>query len=33
MSGKAWVNHKRIERIWRQHGLKVTQKQPKHSRI
>ena len=24
-----WVNHKRIERLWRQEGLKVPQKQPK----
>lgn len=27
------VNHKRIERIWRQEGLKVPQKQPKRSRL
>ena len=24
-----WVNHKRIERLWRKEGLKVPQKQPK----
>ena len=27
------VNHKRIERIWRQEGLKVPQKQPKKRRL
>ena len=27
------VNHKRIERLWRQKGLKVPQKQPKHRRL
>ena len=27
------VNHKRMERIWRQEGLKVPQKQPKRSRL
>ena len=27
------VNHKRVERIWRQAGLKVPSKQPKRSRI
>jgi transposase InsO family protein len=27
------VNHKRIERIWRQEGLKVPQKQPKRARL
>jgi len=27
------VNHKRLERIWRQEGLKVPQKQPKRSRL
>lgn len=27
------VNHKRIERIWRQQGLKVPQKQPKRKRL
>ena len=25
------VNHKRVERIWRQEGLKVPQRQPKRS--
>jgi putative transposase len=27
------VNHKRIERIWREEGLKIPQKQPKRSRL
>jgi len=27
------VNHKRVERIWRQEGLKVPKKQPKRKRI
>jgi transposase InsO family protein len=27
------VNHKRVERIWRQEGLKVPSKQPKRSRL
>lgn len=27
------VNHKKIERIWRQEGLKVPQKQPKRKRL
>lgn len=27
------VNHKRVERIWRQEGLKVPQKQPKRARL
>jgi putative transposase len=27
------VNHKRMERIWRQEGLKVPYKQPKRSRL
>jgi transposase InsO family protein len=27
------VNHKRVERIWRQEGLKVPKKQPKRSRL
>lgn len=31
---KGWkVNHKRIERLWRQEGLKVPQKQPKRRRL
>ena len=28
-----WVNHKRVERIWRQEGLKVPQRQPKRKRL
>jgi transposase InsO family protein len=28
-----WVNHKRVERIWRQEGLKVPKKQPKRRRL
>ena len=28
-----FVNHKRVERIWRQEGLKVPKKQPKRSRL
>lgn len=27
------VNHKRVERIWREEGLKVPQKQPKRARL
>jgi transposase InsO family protein len=27
------VNHKRVERIWREEGLKVPQKQPKRGRL
>jgi transposase InsO family protein len=27
------VNHKRVERIWRQAGLKVPKRQPKRRRI
>jgi len=27
------VNHKRVERIWRQEGLKVPQKQPKRGHL
>ena len=31
---KGWqVNHKRVERIWRQEGLKVPKKQPKRKRL
>ena len=31
---ESWqVNHKKIERIWRQEGLKVPQKQPKRRRL
>ena len=33
-SDKGWqVNHKRVERIWRQEGLKVPKKQPKRGRL
>ena len=28
-----WVNHKRVERIWRREGLKVPAKQPKRARL
>ena len=28
-----WVNHKRVERIWRREGLKVPKKHPKRSRL
>ena len=28
-----WVNHKRVERIWRREGLKVPKKQPKCGRL
>jgi putative transposase len=28
-----WVNHKKVERIWRLEGLKVPQKQPKRGRL
>ena len=28
-----WVNHKRVERIWRQEGLKVPARQPKRGRL
>ena len=27
------VNHKRVERIWRKEGLKVSDKQPKRGRL
>ena len=31
---ESWrVNHKRVERIWRQEGLKVTKRQPKRGRL
>ncbi len=34
LNEKGWlVNHKRIERIWRQEGLKVPKKQPKRGRL
>ena len=28
-----WVNHKRVERIWRVEGLKVPRRQPKRGRL
>ena len=34
LCGSGWhVNHKRVERIWRQEGLKVPQKQSKRARL
>ncbi len=34
LNEKGWlVNHKRVERIWRQEGLKVPKKQPKRARM
>ena len=34
LHNEGWkVNHKRVERIWRQEGLKVPQKQPKRRRL
>jgi transposase InsO family protein len=34
LRGEGWrVNHKRVQRIWRQEGLKVPRKQPKHARL
>jgi putative transposase len=34
LNEKGWqVNHKRVERIWRQEGLKVPEKQPKRGRL
>ena len=34
LRGEGWrVNHKRVERIWRQEALKVPQKQPKRKRL
>ena len=34
LRGEGWlVNHKRVERIWRQEGLKVPQRQPKRRRL
>ncbi len=33
-NNEGWrVNHKRVERIWRQEGLRVPQKQPKRGRL
>ena len=34
LQNEGWrVNHKRVERIWRQEGLKVPQRQPKRGRL
>lgn len=34
LRGEGWrVNHKRVERIWRQEGLKVPARQPKRGRL
>ena len=34
LRGEGWrVNHKRVERLWRQEGLKVPQRQPKRRRL
>jgi len=34
LQAEGWrVNHKRVERIWREQGLKVPQKQPKRKRL
>ena len=34
LRNEGWgVNHKRIERLWRQEGLKVPQRQPKRGRL
>jgi len=34
MQRERWhVNHKRVERLWRQEGLKVTKRQPKRRRL
>ena len=34
LRAEGWhINHKRVERIWRQEGLKVPQKQPKRGRL
>jgi transposase InsO family protein len=34
LRNQGWrVNHKRVERIWRQEGLKVPQRQPKRGRL
>ena len=34
LRGDGWrVNHKRVERIWRQEGLKVPGRQPKRGRL
>ncbi len=34
LNKQSWqVNHKRVERIWRQEGLKVPKKQPRRGRL
>jgi transposase InsO family protein len=34
LKAEGWrVNHKLVERLWRQEGLKVPQKQPKRGRL
>ena len=34
LRAEGWnINHKRIERLWRQEGLKVPQRQPKRGRL
>ncbi len=34
LKAEGWhINHRRVERIWRQEGLKVPQKQPKRGRL
>ena len=34
LTREGWqINHKRLERIWRQEGLKIPSKQPKRSRL
>lgn len=34
LRNEGWrINHKRVERTWRQEGLKVTQKPPKRGRL
>ena len=34
LRAEGWcINHKRVERIWREEGLKVPQKQPKRRRL
>ncbi len=34
LKAEGWrVNHKRVERIWREEGLKVPKKQPKRKRL
>ena len=34
LKAEGWrVNHKRVERIWREEGLKIPKKQPKRGRL